>query len=334
MKPYISVLMPVYNGEKYLKHAIDSILNQTFPNFEFIIINDGSTDKTEDIILSYNDIRIRYFKNKLNLKIVRTLNKGIKLAKGEYIARMDADDMCLPNRFKIQVQFMEQNKDVDVCGTWMSIINHNRIWEFPLSHEEIKAFLLFGAALSHPSTLIRHSLFDTFQYSNEYDKAEDYHLWCQVVESKKIQNIPIALYQYRFHQEMTNIVARSKQIEGANKVRKHMIMRTGIIPSNNEMELHINFSLQKLDLKNIDQIIKWLTKILTTNETLNYYDDTSLKKSIGEFWWQLFSKNTFLGLPAYKFFMLSSFRSYSQVPIKKYIKFFFKCLIKHKYEPN
>ena len=112
----ISIILPAYNAEKYLKEAIDSILAQTYTNFELIVINDGSTDKTEEIILSYQDSRIRYIKNEKNLKLIRTLNKGIGLAKGKYIARMDADDISLPHRLKEEVEFMEAHPNIGEIG--------------------------------------------------------------------------------------------------------------------------------------------------------------------------------------------------------------------------
>ena len=111
--PEITVLMPVYNGEKYLRPAIESILNQTFSDFEFLIINDGSTDNSESIILSYKDERIRYVKNENNLKLIKTLNKGIDLARGKYIARMDADDISLPTRLEREIEYMESHPE---CG--------------------------------------------------------------------------------------------------------------------------------------------------------------------------------------------------------------------------
>ena len=112
--PLITVLMPVYNGEKYLQQAIESILKQTFTDFEFLIINDGSTDNSENIILSYDDSRIRYIKNEENLRLIRTLNKGIELAKGKYIARMDCDDISLPYRFEKQLKEFQNNPHLDM----------------------------------------------------------------------------------------------------------------------------------------------------------------------------------------------------------------------------
>ncbi len=324
--------MPVYNGEKYLNAAIDSILNQTFPNFEFIIINDGSTDKTEDIILSYKDIRIRYVKNEVNLQIVKTLNKGIKLAKAKYIARMDADDISSPKRFETQIEFMENNINIDICGTWMKSTDNKYMWKYPKNHDEIKAQMIFNSALSGASTIIRRSFFDTFKFNNNYNKAEDYYLWCCAIDSKRFYNLPKTLYCYRLHDEMTNVVARSKQISVANNIRKKMIERTGIIVNDYDLKLHIHFSLQELDIKNINKTILWLGNILNNNKKLKYYDDLALKKAIGEYWWQLFSQNTNLGLSVYKTFMLSSLKKYSEISFTQYIKFLTKCLIKYKYK--
>lgn len=154
----ISVVMPVYNGEKYLREAIDSILNQTCTDFEFIILNDASTDETEEIILSYDDPRITYARNETNLQIANTLNKGIALAKGKYIARMDADDISLPERFERQIKFMEDNPDIDVCGCSMKTFGmQNVIYRVPKTHDEIMVKLLCGFALAHPTIMGKRS---------------------------------------------------------------------------------------------------------------------------------------------------------------------------------
>ncbi|MFT5919102.1 MAG: glycosyltransferase involved in cell wall biosynthesis, partial [Granulosicoccus sp.] len=115
--PLVTVLLPVYNAEKFLEQAIRSVLDQTFTEFEFLIINDGSTDRSEEIIVSFNDSRIRYIKNETNLKLIKTLNKGIEFASGKYIARMDADDISLPTRFEQQVALLEKQPEIGVCGT-------------------------------------------------------------------------------------------------------------------------------------------------------------------------------------------------------------------------
>ena len=125
--PKITVLMPVYNGEKYLRESVDSILNQTFTDFELLIINDGSTDSSMEILNSYSDSRIRIVTNEVNLRLIKTLNKGIDLATGEYIARMDCDDIADPKRLEIQLQYMEKHPDVAVCGTGVKAVSYTHL---------------------------------------------------------------------------------------------------------------------------------------------------------------------------------------------------------------
>lgn len=181
--PMISVVMPVYNGEKYLGVAIESILNQTYANFEFIIVNDGSQDGTEIIILSYNDERIVYLKSETNLRIEGTLNKGMRHAVGKYIARMDADDISLPSRLEKQLLFMERNPNIGVCGTWANIFGDNiesHTWKCPTQSENIKIEMMFACPFVHPSVFIKRTLFNSYSYSDEFQKAEDYYLWYQL----------------------------------------------------------------------------------------------------------------------------------------------------------
>ncbi len=158
--PLITVLMPVYNGEKYLRLAINSILEQTFTDFEFLIINDGSTDRSEEIILSYDDSRIRYIKNEQNLKLIRTLNKGIELAKGKYIARMDCDDISLPCRFEKQIREFQANPHLDmVVGLAIDLYPQNLIKRsiryIPLDCDAFRFASLFEISFCHPCMMIK-----------------------------------------------------------------------------------------------------------------------------------------------------------------------------------
>jgi len=200
--PIISVLMPVYNGEKYLKDSIDSILNQTYKNFEFIIIDDGSTDKTEEIIKSYSDKRIRFIKNEKNLGIVKSLNLGIDLARGKYIARMDADDISLPERFEKQVEFMENHPEVNVCGSWIEYFGaRSGVWKTLKSDAKIKVGLLFGSQLAHPTILAKKEVFVSYPYREEYKDAEDYHLWVLMSKDYTFSNLQEVLLRYRIHED-------------------------------------------------------------------------------------------------------------------------------------
>ena len=130
MNPKVTVLMPVYNCEKYLRESIESILNQTFKDFEFLIINDGSSDKSAEIVESYNDNRINFVQNEKNIGLAASLNRGLDIAKGEYIARMDADDISLPERLEKQVRFMETNPQIGICGQLdKNLWRHKLYWK-------------------------------------------------------------------------------------------------------------------------------------------------------------------------------------------------------------
>jgi glycosyltransferase involved in cell wall biosynthesis len=160
--PLVSVILPVYNAETYIAEAIESILTQSYKNLELILINDGSTDRSLDIMQSYADIRIQIISRE-NRGLVASLNEGIMKAKGKYIARMDADDISLPKRFEEQVAFLEMHPEVGLCGTAVMMFGNKikgKIWRLPQSDNRIKSELLFSSALAHPTLMMRGELIE------------------------------------------------------------------------------------------------------------------------------------------------------------------------------
>lgn len=205
-KPMVTVLMSVYNGEKFLEEAIESILNQTFSDFEFLIINDGSTDNSVKIIESFEDSRIMLINNEKNLKLIASLNKGVSLAKGKYIARMDCDDISMPDRLEKEVKFLESNQEYGLVGTWYTVIDgegvekYNR--SYPSNNELIKLFLSLNCPLAHGSIMGKTELFKQNAYgSKEHYAVEDYELWVRMAKTTKIHNIPEYLFKYRIYGE-------------------------------------------------------------------------------------------------------------------------------------
>lgn len=237
-RPLVTALMPVYNGEKYLREAIDSILAQTFTDFEFLIINDGSKDQSEKIIRSYKDKRIRLINNTKNLGFSATVNRGLDLAKGKYIARMDCDDLSAPTRLEKQVAFMEKHPDYGVCGTLFALIDENRqINEMGgvkmLGDEDLKTAMLFGNVFAHGETMIRKSVLDKyhFRYNPEFTPCEDYDLWARMSEVTKFKTLQEVLYFYMVHphgmsgvqserlqQQVTRISTRLREKYGLPKI--------------------------------------------------------------------------------------------------------------------
>lgn len=225
--PRISVLMPAYNAEKHISQAIESILNQTFKNFEFIIINDGSTDNTVNIINSYHDNRILLIDNKQNMGLVTVLNQGLKLARGEYIARMDADDISLPDRFMKQIKYMDRHPKVGILGSWFNIFGEkiNRV-EKKLRLPKL-ADMIKTSPVGHPTVMLRKKFFDKYhlQYDPVYSHAEDYELWIRAIKYMKIANLPEVLLNYRWTEGNVSYIHEKEQILKSNVI-KQKIRRT------------------------------------------------------------------------------------------------------------
>jgi len=211
----ISVILPVYNGEKYLFHSIDSILNQSYKNFELIIVNDGSTDGSRNIIENYSsqDDRIKAL-HRDNKGLVYSLNEAIDIAKGDWIARMDQDDISLPYRLEGQLKYIQKSSS-DFCGSWVERFGstRNSIWRMPISDIAIKMYMLFGCPLIHPSTMGRTSAFRYLKYDYDFEGAEDYDLWVRAaIEGFTFTNVPKVLIKYRVHNsQMTNKFALTQK---------------------------------------------------------------------------------------------------------------------------
>lgn len=201
--PAISVLLPVYNGAQYLAESIDSILGQTWQDFELIIINDGSKDESQEIIQSYSDSRIRYFEHE-NIGLAATLNRGIGLAKGHFIARQDQDDVSAPDRFASQIGYLEANPRCGMVGTWAEIwcdrLKTERLLCHPLDNVVLQFHLVFDNPFVHSSVMLRREIFDVVGgYSTDCSRQppEDYELWSRVARCCEVGNIPEILVVYR-----------------------------------------------------------------------------------------------------------------------------------------
>jgi glycosyltransferase involved in cell wall biosynthesis len=209
--PAISVIMPVYNTQQYVYESIASVLAQNFGDFEFLIFNDGSTDKSSEIIRSFKDPRILFTDFDYNQGYVALLNAGIKKATGKYIARMDADDISHPNRFQSQYNFLEQHPQYIVCGTLFSIIGGRDRVELPLDDEEIKLKMLYITPFCHPSVMMRTATLrdKEIYYDADYMPAEDHELWGRLASYGKLANLPDTLLNYRVHDNNISLKKRS-----------------------------------------------------------------------------------------------------------------------------
>lgn len=219
--PKVSVLMPVYNGAKYLREAVDSILGQTFGDFEFIVIDDGSTDDSVQIVESYDDPRIRFLRNPTNEGLIATLNKGLNLAAGQYIARMDCDDVSLPERLARQVAFMESRPELAASGTWARDIDSGGkvIGErhTPPVGARMEYDFWYPSPLIHPTAIIRAACLGEMRYDPQALHAEDYDLWLRLRKRYRLDNLPEELLLYRVHGESVTQKHMGTQLSSASK---------------------------------------------------------------------------------------------------------------------
>ena len=222
MKPKLTVLMTVFNGERYLKECIDSVLNQTFKDFEFLIIDDCSTDSSIDIINSYKDKRIRVIENQKNLSQVKSLNMGLDEASGEYVARIDQDDLMIENRLERQLDFLNKRPDIAVVGTWGEVMDaRGQVFErsrLPIRQEEIIGSVLFcGYFLMHPSVMFRKdSVVSAGKYKESLSLSEDFDLWARLLlKGYKLANIPEFLIRFRYHKKSSSRLFPEKRLNNA-----------------------------------------------------------------------------------------------------------------------
>lgn len=200
--PLVSVIVPVYNAELYVAEAIRCILKQTYSNIELLVLNDGSDDSSLEILRSFEDSRIILIQSDENRGLVYQLNRGIDRARGKYIVRMDADDTCVPERFERQVNFMESNHDIGLCGSYVKVFGNVKWdWKMPVRDGSIRYSLLFGATFAHNAVIIRKEILDRFQirYRKEAFPVEDYDMWLRLLEKTKAANIPDFLTTYRIY---------------------------------------------------------------------------------------------------------------------------------------
>lgn len=289
----VSVVLPIFNGEKFLTESINSILNQSFKKFELIVINDGSTDNSYEYIKKFKDTRLLILNNDKNIGLSNSLNKGILVAKGKYIARMDQDDISHINRLKIQFNFMEKNKNIGLCGSNIEYIGDIKKIATNLycKSSEIKSNFLFQNSIIHPTVFIKrelilkHNLF----YNNIKD-AEDYDLWSRCIDILEFANIKKILLYYREHNLKTSVKTNYDQVNNSNNIRNTLLKRFNKNIKQEECILHNRISNYDyiINLEFLNKSYVWLKKLISLNEKIELFDKQVFKKVINDRWYFLF----------------------------------------------
>jgi len=274
-QPKITVLLPVYNCELYVVAAVESILSQTFTDFELLIIDDASTDSTVAILKSFTDPRIQLTEKPVNSGYTNSLNYGLKIAKGEYIARMDGDDISYPERFEKQIAYLENHPEVVVCGTNQKFLGNDKLVTHPLSNEAIQIRLLWGNCIPHSSAMIRKKVLDdnAIQYDATTEPAEDYHLWIQLLAYGTLYNLPEILLEYRVYSNQVSRKRAQEQKKSDIAAKFKMLDYLNVQWDTNEIEfLERQFGkTEVIDFKDL-KIFKQIQKKLGKANSIGFFE--------------------------------------------------------------
>ena len=330
----ISVVMCVFLEDKLvLNQAIESILNQTFRDFEFIIVNDNPDNTLNKQILkdySLRDKRIKVIENIENIGLTKSLNLALKLAKGKYIARMDADDISLKYRFQKQVEFLDENLNISVCGSAVSFIGKRsffskKIKTYPSSHKCIVTEILFSNPIAHPSVMLRKKdLVDNYLWYNEdLQKAQDYDLWFRAIHYITFHNMKAPLLKYRISANQISATGKKEQDKVANIIRSNAILKI-IKTSKEELCLHnrVCNGEKPESLSELNKLDTWFVKLYNQLLSNNLYDEKYLIEVLNSYIQNAYIKY-YIGIKSFKYFNSKIFK-YSRNKSHHLFLFMFK----------
>ncbi len=332
--PKVTVVMPAYNAETYLRQAIDSILNQTFNDFELLIINDGSTDATFDIINSYNDNKIRLINNEKNIGLVEVRNLGVYESKGKYIAFLDADDIAYPARLSEQVNFLDHNYSFGMIGSSIELIyekglSPGKVMKYPADSEMIPSLLLFGNYFAQSSLMIRKDILPTAPY-REYPGTEDYDLWIRIANTHKIWNLPLVLVKYRIHTASISLEKADVIEEYVRTIVTNYLASIGVTPSKSELDVHRKIGSLKFPATHefLLEAETWLLRLFLANSTACFFKSPCFECCLGEKWYLVCRESSQLGIKAWQLFWKSDLHKYANLSLWQQFKFLVRCAIK------
>jgi glycosyltransferase involved in cell wall biosynthesis len=300
----VTVLLPVYNGEQYLHETMQSILGQTYTGFEFLIVDDGSTDTTPAIISSYDDPRIRLLVNHTRLKLSGALNRGIDEARGRFIARMDADDIAMPGRLQKQVEYLCAYPEIGICGTAIEVFGSSkrRTDVYPMTREDIRSYALFDCPFCHPTVMIRKELFNNHQlrYDGSFYPTEDFELWTRAVELFPAANLADVLLRYRVHEKSMTGADWVDMDRQAARVTEPLLKRLGVRFTQEQLRFHRDIgrgrSVRLQDFAELDRAEAWLLELIERNRFERCYEETAFRTVVGTVWYRLCMNSSWLGL--------------------------------------
>ena len=297
MRDLISVIMSVYNEENYIADAIGSILEQTYDNFELIIIDDCSKDKTPDIIRTFNDKRIRFVQNTENVGLTCNLNKALEMAKGTFIARMDSDDISLPERFERQLCYLYDHPEISLVSCQTETFGDKKLVENVIKDPDIlKATMLIRPVLAHPGFMFRREVIEKgFRYDESFRQAQDYDFAARLTRAKDIAIVTPVLLRYRAHKYQVSSKSESSQFSNADRVRKMLLSELEIELCDKDWDEYHKFVCETKvkDLSSILYNVRIINRIIEANDNKKIYDGSKLEIALwNQIWlWVLRNKS-------------------------------------------
>lgn len=309
--PKVSVLMPVYNGEKYIAQAIESVLSQSFRDFELIVIDDGSIDKSAEIVASYNDQRVRYVANPRNLGLAGARNRAIEVASGKYLAWLDCDDISLPDRLLKQVALLDSNPNLGICGTWVRTLGlkSEQVWQYPLHPGFVRGRMLFDDPVATSAAMVRRSCLAAteLRFDTRFPPAEDYDLWERISSKNEVCNIPEVLTLYRIHPNQISKIKSEEQKKAVWAIQSRLLQQLQIEPSEEEKSLHLDIGVGwhfVASKERVELTEAWLVKLACANDRSQVFSIEGFRQVLAERW-------LFANLPAVRS-GLTSWRRYGK----------------------
>ena len=292
--PKVTVFIPVHNRERYVGDAIQSILAQDFQDFDILLIDDGSTDQSVEVMRSFDDSRIRIIHNETNLGIPRTRNRGLELARGEYIALLDSDDRASPDRLHKQVAYLNSHPDCVQIGSWCRMMNEQgiplkKIKRQPAHPEEIKAELLFRCCMSNRTIMGRTEILRKFGYRNDFPRCQDYDLHVRLSSQFKMANIPECLVLGRIHPQQITALTTDLGDEKKREIVGTQLNHLRVDFSPEDLNPHLMLSrMRKMqftpDASYVRWAEEWLLRLFQANQSGRYYEPQIFSKILMNKW--------------------------------------------------
>jgi hypothetical protein len=290
-EPVVSVVIPVYNGEPYLREAVESVLAQTLSDLELLIINDGSSDATGSLARAFDDPRVRVLDNAANIGLAATRNRGIRECRGRYLAWLDADDTSHPRRLELQIRLLESRPDIGACGTWVTPIGGREgdVWRYPTDPEIIRCRMLFDNPLAISSAVVRRGIFVEHRLEHEPQRVytEDYDFWERLLHHSDLMNLPEVLTRYRIHPgQMSRVLADSRAVP-VWEVQERQLNAMGLSVSEDERRIHTMIGVgwrSEGTSAFVTAARAWLHRIAVANERTRRLPHLALLAVLAERW--------------------------------------------------